>query len=233
MDVCFELQELNNSIVQIDDLTSYKEDRNDLPYNSFTIDDVKTLNVLIKIDVDKEKIILKSDSDTLKLSEDGWYRVIHLILPTFNWLQSVDEKFLKYFDNIYVYSNSDLYKYIDHKLERVTLEEILEINRNSKTTVNWSSQDIFNTYYLEECLKKSDSQYLYFCKKKDDECGNNENCRRNHIWHLLNIINYYIHCGNNLEALRLLNEINNCISLCRIESEDNCCEVPKSCKCNG
>lgn len=232
MDVCFELQELNNSIVQIEDTSLYKEETNSLPYNVFAEEDVSVLNILTKVELDSEQV-LSVNKEEIKIPSDGWFKITHLVLPTFRWLQSVDEKILKYFNIIYVYSNNDFYKYIDHQLERVNIEEILEINPNSKTTISSSSQEIFNTYYLEECLKRANSQYLYFCKQKNDDCGDSRNCRRNHIWHLLNIIKHYIECGNNLEALRLLNEINSCIDLCKKEEADDCCNVPKQCGCNG
>jgi hypothetical protein len=52
------------------------------------------------------------------------------------------------YDNIYLYANNGIYKY-NGEFIKVSLDELLEINPNSKTTINYAEEDFFNTDNLE------------------------------------------------------------------------------------
>lgn len=229
MDICFNIIE-DQSNLYIEDTTIYKEDRNSLPYNSFVEEDVVKLDLLLQIDSSNPqgKFIKTYMDAEIPITKDGWYRIIHLVIPTFNWLQSVSSDILEYYNNIYIWSNSQIYKYVDHQLQQIDILELLEINKNSRTTVSYSSKDVFNTDNLQKCLVSLNSTDTAFCgKKTPDPCDYN-NCKRDHTWHMLNIIKYYVHCGNNYEALRLLEQFNNCFEFCNNKSNNY-----NSCACHG
>lgn len=220
MDICFNIIE-DQSNLYIEDTTIYKEDRNSLPYNSFLEEDTVKLELLIqKTSNNMEgKLIQTSNSGNLQVTKDGWYKIVHLVLPTFSWLQTVSGKILDYYNNIYVWSNSQVYKYVDHQLKQVDILELLEINQNSRTTVNYSSKEIFNISNLEKCVVNLNNMNIKDCGNKQDPCEK-KNCRRNHVHHLINIINYYVHCGDIHEALSLLESFNSCFEFCKSESNN-------------
>ena len=220
---------IEGSPIYIEDCSEYKQDRNALPYSQFVKEDIQEINVLIKITLDNlNGKVLSINKDELTIPSDGWYRIVHLLIPTFNWLNLVNSEVLSSYNNIYVYSNDNFYKYVNHQLTKVSIEEILEINPNSKTTISISSQDVFNTDNLEKCMIGLNDLSYKFCEHKEDACQTDRNCKRNHTWHILNVIRRYVDCGNNVEALRLLEEFTSCINWCSTSSSS---KVTNKCNC--
>lgn len=222
MKVCFDIIEDSNSKIFIEDKSIFGTSLKD----TFTSENTIALNILQEITLDKVNT-LGIFLDEITVPRDGWFKIIHIILPTESWLETNPIQY----DNIYLYTNNGIYKYVNENLIKVSLSELLEINPNSKTTLNYAEEDFFNTDNLEQCIVNLANYKVIDCgNSKEDPCGPG-NCKRDYLWHALNIIKYYLKCGNPKEALKLLNTLNTCIDFCSNNSSGGCC-LPKKCSCN-
>lgn len=222
MKVCFDIIEDSESKIFIEDKSEFGTSLKD----TFTKENTVALNILQEITLEKVNT-LGIYLDEITIPRDGWFKVIHLILPTESWL--VDNSIP--YDNIYLYTNNGIYKY-DGELRKVSITELLEINPNSKTTINYAEEEFFNTDNLEQCVINLAEFKVIDCGNSESDPCSPENCKRDYMWHALNVIKYYIKCGNPKEALKLLNTLNTCIDFCSGNSSGSCC-LPKKCSCNG
>ena len=139
MKVCFDIIEDSESKIFIEDKSEFGTSLKD----TFTKENTVALNILQEITLEKVNT-LGIYLDEITIPRDGWFKVIHLILPTESWL--VDNSIP--YDNIYLYTNNGIYKY-DGELRKVSITELLEINPNSKTTINYAEEQFVNTDNLE------------------------------------------------------------------------------------
>lgn len=196
------------------------EEENGITFEN-TIQDVMFYNRIIKITTDEEKEVSVTSGDDITVPSDGWFKIIRIGIPTTYKNE--------YALNIYVWKDSNIYKRVqDNVFQKVTLQEVLEINPRT-TNLYYSEVEVFNTGNLKQCLLKKNQNSEVSCSSVSDPCNSN-NCIRNHIWHILNIIDYYVNCGCTIKAQQLLEKFNKCFNFC---STNQSCHCLKKCKCNG
>lgn len=214
-------------------------------YETFKYTDTCTINILelIKSEQSTIKSIKYSDHTSnydeshMQFSEDGYYVVTQIILPTLEWAQNMikeDSSFFDYYNYVYVIdSNNIIYKLVNGRFNESSIEEVFELdNENLKTTIFRASKETFSLCYLWKCYvnicKNLLNSDLSKCKNKNsDELTFN----RDLVWMVINVIQYYIEKGFFAEAQLLLEQINGCNGVC--ENSDSVSKKGKSCGCGN
>lgn len=201
MDNCYNLIEENNQLI-IED----------------TSPDIVYYNILEEITTKGTKVITTTLNNALNIPHDGWFKLKRIGIPT-----QIEKS---YKSNNYVFIEGKIYKVRGEELEKTNILELLEINP-STTNLVYAEEEFFNTNYLESCMLKLNNLPLNQCSNKSDPCSPN-NCKRNHIWHIVNMLKYYIHCSDIYKAQNLLEMFNQCFSWC---SSNGSCHCFNKCKC--
>lgn len=216
---------------------------------SYTYTQSITINVLLSYNAQQEETIKDVqvvkhvvdciDESDMIMEQDGIHEIIHIILPTQEWLNYVllhsPESLAAYY-GIYYYdtTKSSYMKYTDGVYEQVSLEEILEINAVAPediteltTTIIKSSKSTFCLCKLRECFykicKSILESYPVKCPSSDDSTLE---YYRDILWMTINVIKYLLEKEQFYEAQRILEEITYCGSIC-----DNLSTTKKSSNC--
>lgn len=176
-------------------------------------------------------IISTRESDTydveLPVNFDGWFTVLHLVIPSKNWFIKELEKelgsTLELYDCVYYSDGNSIYKYINGESYLTDINEL--VNRNienttiSKTCENYVSICFLNKCYISLCQKILNDRAIKYCS----ECTNKNDVdsdlifRRDYIWMALNTIRYLVQFEQLAEAERIIEKISGCNGLCKSE----------------
>ena len=158
---------------------------------------------------------------TLQVESDGWFSLIHLVLPSANWfnneLSKTTGSALGLYTIVYYVDNNTIYKYINGAVQEVALQEVLEINPTN-TTISKTSEDFISICFLRKC-------YINLCKQILDDrgfssCWNKNKIdseliyKRDLVWMAINVIKYLTECEQLAEVERIIEIINGCNGLC-------------------
>ena len=158
---------------------------------------------------------------TLQVGSDGWFSLVHLVLPSAEWFNKEKEKSegsaLGLYNIVYYVDESTIYKYINGEIQQVDLTEILEIN-TVDTTISKISEDFISICFLRKC-------YVNLCKQMLNDrgfssCWNQNKIdneliyKRDLVWMALNVIKYLTECEQLAEVERIIEVINGCNGLC-------------------
>ena len=85
---------------------------------------------------------------------DGWFSLVHLVIPNIEWfnkeLEKTEGSALGLYDIVYFSDGTDIYKYINGETSQVTIDDILEIN-TVNTTISRISRDFVSICFLRKC----------------------------------------------------------------------------------
>nr|DAU84813.1 MAG TPA: hypothetical protein [Caudoviricetes sp.] len=147
-----------------------------------------------------------------KVKYDGWYDVIHFIVPLIGSSEVANNKYCSDGNLIFSYNNGQP---IGVPIETVVADSTLALHVTALT-----QKSTFVLFNLWQC-------YLNYCKRiLESECSKDTHCidcsdegtkNRNLIWIFLNAIQYYVKFGNLQAAQELLENISGCNSLCSNE----------------
>lgn len=224
------LENIYKNIIRITDVTkeSYiPEDLVESKYSSryfnYKYSDTCTINIIYYYSLQGEEIIdtvytphcSKLDEIEFKLPKDGHYEVVHIILPTVEWLASkiTDEKFdLSTYREIYVTDGTKVYKYFNKDLVECDISEVAMVN-SDKTTISRCYKEFFCIWFLQNCYINLSKEIFNSILSK---CTNNiDTFNRDFIWMTLNVINYYVEFNQLNEAQRVLEDVNGCNGFCK------------------
>lgn len=165
---------------------------------------------------------------TLQVSSDGWFSLIHLVLPSVEWFNKEKDKTegsaLGLYDIVYFIDENAVFKYINGNIQQVDISEILEINPTN-TTISKVSEDFISICFLQKC-------YINLCKQILDDrgfssCWNKNKIdselvyKRDLVWMAINVIKYLTECEQLMEVERIIETINGCNGLCSSSSSSN------------
>ena len=212
------LNKIQEDLVQVIDKSEY--DCSSLPAK-FLYEDTISINYLQKLTSDSNKVkqvyISEHDSNeetVFKISEDGYYRINHLIIPTKEWIDKVDLENIVKFDKVYFYMEGNIYEY-NFKIKKATeVNPIILLGVcDLKTTVFSSEEDFFLINNLKNCLANITNQKFarQNCKHPKDVLLNT---RIEYLQMIYNILDYNISCGNLLEAENILEDFLTCYNIC-------------------
>lgn len=165
---------------------------------------------------------------TLQVGSDGWFSLVHLVLPSVEWFNKEKAKTegsaLGLYDIVYFIDGDVIYKYINQSIQQVDISEILEINPVS-TTISKTSEDFVSICFLRKC-------YINLCKQILDNrgfssCWNKNKIdseliyKRDLVWMTINVIKYLTECEQLAEVERIIEIINGCNGLCTSSNSSN------------
>lgn len=213
-----------------------------------------TLNVLFALDsdgnrtyVDRSVVIHKGEDDGYDKSEfdlkkDSLYEIVHMIIPTKEWLDLMVElgettsKVFKQYTNLYYYDSSEKKFYlsvrkdgVEESVKEAVMEDLYKVENKITTTVVSDFGTVFRYPHLERCYHTLVKNLLQ-CVKSNSNCPSAElvirERERDLIWMFLSVMKYSIDIGNHFEAQRYLERLNRCNNICsdtKIYRKDSGC----------
>lgn len=181
--------------------------------------------------------VYKKHSDNnpseINVDFDGWFTVVHIVLPSQEWFARELSKevgsALGLYSLVYYSNGETIYKYTGETSVEVTIDEIMEVNPVN-STISTVEKDYVSICYLRKC-------YIKLCKQIFEDRGFNE-CwnkqgvdselvfKRDLVWMAINVIKYHTQCNQLAEVARIISIINGCNGLCsntKINSTINGC----------
>ena len=159
---------------------------------------------------------------------DGWYTAYQISIPDQEWLDrtiNTCPETLSSYNTIYIIKDNQLVQY-DYWTNTITYIDIKDIlrNPNGKTNISISFLDFFITdslesqflSLLEESLKEDSCKKQTSCCEKSEKTDNLIE-KRDQLLTFLELINYYVECGDYESAQDLLEKID-CF-----KTEELCC----------
>ena len=157
----------------------------------------------------------------IPVSSDGWFNVIHVVLPSNEWfeteLNKVKGSALDLYTTVYYSDGNKVYKYVGGNSEEVSINEVLEINPIN-TTVSKVSKNFVSICFLRKCYINLCQQI--FNERSFSKCQSKNNIdseltyKRDLIWMAINVIKYLTECEQLYEVERIIEVIYGCNGLC-------------------
>lgn len=239
--------------LELDNDEYLNEDNVLISTRNYTYTQSVTINVLKSINAQQEetirdaKVVLHKvdciDESDFEMEVDGLHSIIHIILPTQDWLNNVlthsPESLDSYYGVYFYNTNTSTYmKYENGKSVLTSLEEILEINALSPasideltTTIIKNAKSTFCLCKIRDCFyqisRKLLEAYPVKCPDKSDDIATLQ-YYRDILWMAINTIKYLLEKEQFYEAQRILQEINYCGSICGNTAK----KVNSSCGCS-
>lgn len=223
------IQNCGISIVGLEQDSQQYLDERQVSFRNYTFGDTVSLNIVVKVSAKEEEtmedyeIVPHTDIDSVDftLEKDGLYKVIHIIVPTQEWVQYVSERDGAHFEGYsiaYFFNTEDekFYKINKGVITEVNIEEIYEANL-SATTLVASERFTFGMCHIKECFFKL---CKYLLENLPCECTTADNFKqdilnRDIVWMAMNTINYLLQQGNYYRAQGIIDQIETCWGICK------------------
>ena len=157
----------------------------------------------------------------IPVNSDGWFNVVHLVLPSEEWFNKEASKTrgsaLDLYSIVYYSDGSKVYKYVNGSSQETNLREVLEINPVN-TTISKISKNFVSICFLRKC-------YINLCQqifndRGFSQCQSKNNVdselvyKRDLVWMAINVIKYLTECEQLYEVERIIESIQGCNGLC-------------------
>ena len=223
MDLSIKVTTNSDCSVDILDTTEYSTATTIQKYSFSYADtvsiDVLQWNAIDDTTFDNPVYTEHSDQDTaitLSVSKDGWFTVLHYVLPSKDWFDNATDYELALYSAVYYTDGSSIYSYIDGITSEITIDDLIEVNTDD-TTISVTSKDYVSICYLKQC-------YINYCLSIFNNtafttCWNNnstdeDSYARDLVWMAINVIKYLVKCNQLYEAERIIEIMNSCNGLC-------------------
>ena len=235
----------DNCKIMVSDISTYlAEDFSGTVKGKFKYSDTVSIDVLqhnkTTETVYRDPVYTKHDTlqpINIPVEFDGWFDVIHLVLPSIEWfnreINKSEGSALGLYDLVYFSDGIDIYKYLDGNVSQVTINEVLEVNPIN-TTVSKTNRDYISICFLRKC-------YINLCQQIFEDrgfsrCWNKNKVdseliyKRDLVWMAINVIKYLTECEQLAEVERIIETIQGCNGLCvssNLTSKTNGCGCSK------
>lgn len=235
----------DNCKIMVSDISTYlAEDFSGTVKGKFKYSDTVSIDVLqhnkTTETVYRDPVYTKHDTlqpINIPVEFDGWFDVIHLVLPSIEWFNREIDKSegsaLGLYDLVYFSDGIDIYKYLDGNVSQVTIIEVLTAN-SINTTVSKTNRDYVSICFLRKC-------YINLCQQIFEDrgfsrCWNKNKVdseliyKRDLVWMAINVIKYLTECEQLAEVERIIETIQGCNGLCvssNLTSKTNGCGCSK------
>lgn len=157
----------------------------------------------------------------IPVNSDGWFNVVHLVLPSEEWFKKeagkTEGSALNLYSIVYYSDGSKVYKYVNGSSQETNLSEVLEINPVN-TTISKISKNFVSICFLRKC-------YINLCQqifndRGFSQCQSKNNVdselvyKRDLVWMAINVIKYLTECEQLYEVERIIESIQGCNGLC-------------------
>lgn len=215
--------------VIIEDISNYlPEDQTSIVKGKFKYSDTISIDVLQHNKTEETKytnpIYTKHTDNQLiniPVKFDGWFTVVHIVLPTKEWFDKEIAKqegsAIGLYSIVYYSDGTYIYKYINSQTTQTTVEELIEINPIN-TTISRIEKDYVSICFLRKCYINLCQQI--FNSRGFSPCWNKNNIdsdlifRRDLVWMAINVIKYLTECEQLAEVERLIEVLKGCNGLC-------------------
>ena len=235
----------DNCKIMVSDISTYlAEDFSGTVKGKFKYSDTVSIDVLqhnkTTETVYRDPVYTKHDTlqpINIPVEFDGWFDVIHLVLPSIEWfnreINKSEGSALGLYDLVYFSDGIDIYKYLDGNVSQVNIIEVLEVNPIN-TTVSKTNRDYISICFLRKC-------YINLCQQIFEDrgfsrCWNKNKVdseliyKRDLVWMAINVIKYLTECEQLAEVERIIETIQGCNGLCvssNLTSKTNGCGCSK------
>ena len=229
MELNINVTTMDNCKIVITDTSNYlAEDFSGTVKGKFKYSDTVSIDVLqhnkTTETVYRDPIYTKHDTlqpINIPVKFDGWFDIIHLVLPSIEWFNREIDKSqgsaLGLYDLVYFSDGIDIYKYLDGNVSQVTINEVLEVNPIN-TTISKTNRDYVSICFLRKC-------YINLCQQIFEDrgfsrCWNKNKVdseliyKRDLVWMAINVIKYLTECEQLAEVERIIETIQGCNGLC-------------------
>ena len=241
MELNINVETNNNCKIVVTDVSNYlSEDFTGIVKGKFKYSDTISINILqhnkTKETIYRDPIFTKHDTlepIDIPIEFDGWFDVIHLVLPTAEWFNNERNKSgvsaIDLYDLIYFSDGVFIYKYINDTIYQVTINEVLEVNPVN-TTISKTNKDYISICFLKKCYINMCQQIFEnraFSKCFDRNKIDSELIyKRDLVLMAINVIKYLTECKQLAEVERIVEILNGCNGLCNssniINSANGC-----------
>lgn len=229
MELSIEVITSDSCKVIVKDLSQYlPEDSSGIVKGKFKFSDTVSIDIL-QHNKSQESVYrnpvysLHTSNDPIQIpvTFDGWFTVVHVVLPSKEWvnneLSKEEGSAIGLYDIVYYSDGNSVYKYIGGSTQETTIEEILEINPVN-TTISKTQKDYVSICFLRKCYINLCQQI--FNSRGFSRCWDRNKIdsdliyRRDLVWMAINVIKYLTECEQLAEVERIIETINGCNGLC-------------------
>lgn len=229
MELSIEVITSDSCKVIVKDLSQYlPEDSSGIVKGKFKFSDTVSIDIL-QHNKSQESVYrnpvysLHTSNDPIQIpvTFDGWFTVVHVVLPSKEWvnneLSKEEGSAIGLYDIVYYSDGNSVYKYIGGSTQETTIEEILEINPIN-TTISKTQKDYVSICFLRKCYINLCQQI--FNSRGFSRCWDRNKIdsdliyRRDLVWMAINVIKYLTECEQLAEVERIIETINGCNGLC-------------------
>ena len=229
MELSIEVITSDSCKVIVKDLSQYlPEDSSGIVKGKFKFSDTVSIDIL-QHNKSQESVYrnpvysLHTSNDPIQIpvTFDGWFTVVHVVLPSKEWvnneLSKEEGSAIGLYDIVYYSDGNSVYKYIGGSTQETTIEEILEINPVN-TTISKTQKDYVSICFLRKCYINLCQQI--FNSRGFSRCWDRNKIdsdlifRRDLVWMAINVIKYLTECEQLAEVERIIETIKGCNGLC-------------------
>ena len=232
MELSIKITTSDSCKVIVQDLSAYlPEDQTGIVKGKFKYSDTISIDVL-QHNKSKETVYTDpvytlhntADPVNIPVKFDGWFTVIHLVLPTKDWFDKESSKqegsAIGLYNIVYYSDGASIYKYVNGQSSETTIDEIIEVNPVD-TTVSRTGEDYVSICFLRKCYINLCQQI--FNSRGFSPCWNKNDIdsdlifRRDLVWMAINVIEYMTEFNQLAEVERVIEQIGGCNGLCKSE----------------
>ena len=229
MELSIKITTSDSCKVIVQDLSAYlPEDQTGIVKGKFKYSDTISIDVL-QHNKSKETVYTDpvytlhntADPVNIPVKFDGWFTVIHLVLPTKDWFDRESSKqegsAIGLYNIVYYSDGASIYKYVNGQSSETTIDEIIEVNPVD-TTVSRTGEDYVSICFLSKCYinlcqQIFNSRGFSPCQNKND-IDSDLIFRGDLVWMAINVIKYLTECEQLAEVERIIETIKGCNGLC-------------------
>lgn len=158
-------------------------------------------------------VIVNRNTDTstpeIKLTRDGWFTSIHIVIPTQEWVYAELTKegsIINVYDVVYFTDGKEFFTCTNGVINRTTLQDILN-ETSANTTISRVDTDYISVALLQEDITET---YTAIFKKRMYNGGCSiDACDANRLVSAMNLIRHYVRWGQLAEAERIVEKLGN------------------------
>ena len=244
MNLNINIQTNGSCSIVIEDITEYLPENIETVSNKFKYSDTVSIDILqynkIGNPYYSNPIYTKHSQGRkqikLPVDSDGWFNVIHIVLPSAEWfnreVQITEGSALSGYNIVYYSDGNKVYKYFEGKSQEVTISEVLVINpintTISKISKNFVSICFLRKCYINLCQQIFNDRGFYPCWSKNN-IDSELVYKRDLVWMAINVIKYLTEYEQLYEVERIIESIQGCNGLCL---QSNISSKVGSCGCS-